>query len=65
MKQMMSTKGINTLHKYLLLKALVAAIKENNDAEECFDEAILAPAGKNWFYSRCGFWGTSWLGSFS
>jgi hypothetical protein len=64
MKQTMSTKGINTLHRYLLLKALVAAIKKNNVTKECFDKAILT-AGKNWFYSKCGFWGTSWLGSYS
>jgi tetratricopeptide (TPR) repeat protein len=48
MKQMMSTKGINTLHRYLLLKALVAAIKKKKDTQLCFDKAILA-AGKTGF----------------
>jgi hypothetical protein len=48
MKQMMSTKGVSTLHRYLLLKALVAAIKKKNDTKLCFDNAIMA-AGKTGF----------------
>jgi predicted ATPase len=48
MKRMMSTKGINTLHRYLLLKALVAAIKKKKDTKECFDKAIMT-AGRTGF----------------